>query len=949
MLLLKIQDLKIFSVLRQEFPENRDIRFVSTFTCDTTIMVMFKNTFFLLFLCTCSLALNAASPLQVAQLTCEYLENPLGIDIAKPRLAWMLQSTARNQSQSAYEILLSTDPKALEQGQGTTWSTGKINSNQNIQIEYAGAPLQSFSRYFWKVRVYNQDGEASEWSKTAWFETAMLQASDWQAQWINDGSSLPEKDELFYGDDPMPLFRKSFATTKKIATARLYLSGLGYSEAYLNGQKISDNVLDPGFTTYRKQALYVVHDITAQVLKGNNTLGLMLGNGWWNPLPLRLFSRFNLRDHQETGRPCLKAEIHLSYTDGSKEIIASNNTWETTPGPILRNNVYLGEHYDARLEKPFNDPKPWKNASVTAGPSGALTAQIQAPIRVTKVIKPIGIKALGKDTFLVDMGQNFAGVARIRVQGAAGIKITMRFGEDTLQNGQLNWWSSVAGQIKEAWRANGGPGAPKTAWQKDEYTLKGGGVEIWSPRFTFHGFRYIEVVGWPGIPKPDNFEGLRMNSDLPQNGSFECSNSMFNQLHQVIQWTFLSNVFSVQSDCPAREKMGYGADMVVSSEAFLYNYNMAQFYGKTIRDFANEQRPEGGITELAPFTGIADRGYGDQSGPLGWQLGFPYLQKKLYEFYGDKRIIEQNYPAFERQMTFLQSKAINNLFFWDISDHEAIDTKPEAFSAACFYYHHALLMAEFSGVLNKTAAAEKYNKLAQSIKRAILERYQVNETGRFDNGTQSAQLFALWYDLSPDRAASKQSLLEEIKRHKHHVSTGIFSTKFLFDVLRQEDNNDLAYQLADQRDYPGWGYMLAQGATTLWETWAYSPQVYSLNHPMFGSIDEWFYRSLLGINAAAPGFRKVIIKPQPAGDLTWAKGSYASVSGTIGCEWKRSIYAFELKVSIPANVQAEVWILCGEDLPLRESGKLVPVKRYENGYAVVELGSGTYSFESDLE
>ncbi len=910
---------------------------------------MLKNYFTLLALFACEIALYSASPLQVAQLTCEYLENPLGIDVQKPRLAWLFSTTARNQSQSAYEIQVSKDPKSLEQGKDSPWSTGKVNSTQNLHIEYGGVPLQSFTRYYWKVRVYNQNGEASEWSKTAWFETAMLNPADWRGQWINDGSVQPEKDEQFYGDDPMPLFRKMFTPTKKVTSARLYLSGLGYSEAYLNGQKISENVLDPGFTTYRKQAFYVVHDLTPHVQKGNNTLGIMLGNGWWNPLPLRLFSRFNLRDHQENGRPCLKAEIHLSYADGSKEVIVSDNSWETAPGPILRNNVYLGEHYDARLEKPFNDPKPWKKASQTAGPSGRLSAQLLPPIRVTNVIRPRSIKAIGSDTFLVDLGQNFAGVARIRVQGAAGTKITMRFGEDTLKNGQLNWWSSVAGQIKEAWGANGGPGAPKTAWQKDEYILKGEGVETWVPRFTFHGFRYIEVVGWPGTPTLDDISGLRMNTDLEHNGHFECSNPMFNQLHEVIQWTFLSNVFSVQSDCPAREKMGYGADMVVSSEAYLYNYNMAQFYEKTVQDFANEQRPEGGITELAPFTGIADRGYGDQSGPLGWQLGFPFLQKKLYEFYGDKRIIEQYYPAFERQMAFLQSKAVGHLFYWDISDHEALDTKPEAFSAAAFYYHHAVLMAEFSEILGKKEALAKYQKLAQNIKRAIVDKYHVNGTGRFDNATQSAQLFALWYGFAPDRKASLQALFQEFKRHNQHVSTGIFSTKFLFDVLREENLNETAYQLANQKDYPSWGYMLEQGATTLWETWAYSPQVYSLNHPMFGSIDEWFYRSLLGINAAAPGFSKVIIKPQPAGDLTWAKGHYDSVSGRIECAWKVSTYAFSLSVTIPANVKAEVWVRCGEGLPVLESGKPVAVVKYTDGYAVIEVGSGTYSFESDLE
>lgn len=909
---------------------------------------MLKKFYFLLTALLYSFSLFSSSPLQISQLKCEYLENPLGIDVAKPRFSWTFHSTGRNQYQSAYEILVSENLNELEQNKGANWASGKVTDSQNIQIEYGGNPLKSLTRYYWKLRVYNQDNQVSEWSQPAWFETAMWSVADWQGLWINDGSKPPASDSLYYLDDPMPLFRKKFTAVKKVASARLYLSGLGYSEAYLNGQKIGNHVLDPGFTTYRKQVYYVVHDITPQIKNGENTIGIRLGNGWWNPLPLRMFGRWDLRQFQESGRPCLRAEIHIRYADGQLEVVPTNTTWQVAPGPVLQNNVYLGEKYDARLEKSFDDPSAWKYASLTPGPSGLLTAQMLPPIRVTKWIRPVRIRPAGRDTFIVDMGQNFAGVASIKVSGPAGTRITMRFGEDTLKDGRLNWWTTVAGQIKEAWGLKGGPGAPRTAWQKDEYILKGGGTETWAPSFTFHGFRYVELVGWPGIPTLDDITGLRMNSDLMSNGSFTCSNTMFNRLHEIIQWTFLSNVFSVQSDCPAREKMGYGADMVVSTEAFMYNYEMSQFYSKAVRDFANEQRPEGGITEIAPFTGIADRGYGDQSGPLGWQLGFPFLQKKLYEFYGDKRILETYYETFIRQMDFLQTKAVNHLFYWDISDHEALDTKPEALTAGAFYYHHALLMAEFSAILNKKENADKYTKLADNIKKALVRKYLVNGTGRFDNGTQSAQLFALWYQLAPDRQATMKTLLEEFDRHHMHLSTGIFSTKYLFDVLREEDQNELAYRLANQPDYPGWGHMIKEGATTLWETWAYPDRAPSQNHPMFGSVDEWFYRSLLGINPTAPGFAEVRIKPQPAGDLTWAKGSYHSLRGEITSAWKIEGPLYHLKVSIPANVRAEVWIKCRENGPVEEGGKPVTGMIYKNGYAVVRTGSGDYSFKSEL-
>ncbi|MBD0289024.1 MAG: family 78 glycoside hydrolase catalytic domain, partial [Flavisolibacter sp.] len=626
-----------------------------------------------------------------------------------------------------------------------------------------------------------------------------------------------------------------------ISSARLYVCGLGYYEAYLNGQKIGDHVLDPGWTTHKKQALYVTYDITPQLSSGANAIGFMLGNGWWNPLPLQLFGRFNLRNVQQTGRPCVKAQLLLQYADGSKEVIGTNESWQTATGPVIRNNTYLGEHYDARLERnnwsdaSYNDNS-WQKAEVVQGPSGELTPQMQPPVRITKVIKPVTIKEVGKDTFMVDMGQNFAGVARVRVKGPAGTRVRLRYGEDVHPNGSLNYLTTVAGQIKEIWNMKGGPGAPKTAWQEDDYILKGSGVEQWAPRFTFHGFRYIEITGWPGTPTLNDIEGLRMNSDLQENGTFTCSNSMFNRLQEAIKWTFLSNVFSVQSDCPGREKMGYGADIVVTSEAFLYNFNMANFYRKTVHDYANEQQPDGGITEIAPYTGIADRGYGGESGPLGWQLVFPYLQKMLYDFYGDKRIIEQNYAGIQRQMDFLRSKEINGLFHWDISDHEALDPKPEAFTAAAFYYHHALLAAQFAGILDKKDDSLKYVAWSKRIKDAIVRKYWIPNTGRFDNATQSAQLFALWYHLASDTSRAMQMYRDELARHKGHLSTGIFSTKMLFDVMREKDQNEIAYEVANQRTFPGWGYMLEKSATTLWETWAYPENAPSQNHPMFGSI-----------------------------------------------------------------------------------------------------------------
>jgi len=899
--------------------------------------------FFLLF----GLMRVQAADFSAAHLTCEQLTNPLCIDVRQPLLSWTIESTENGALQSAYEIIVSDQKTDIDRNTGTSWSTGKVSSGETVFITYEGAQLKPFTRYYWKVRVYDGQGTPSDWSRTSWFETAMLDASDWKAQWVGDGRPQFVKDEDFYQDDRMPLFRKSFSTTKAIDEARLYICGLGYYEAFINGRKVSDHVLDPGWTAHREQALYVVYDITGMLQRGANVIGVMLGNGWYNPLPIRLFRTFNLRDYQQTGRPVVKAQLLIRYKDGTTETVCTDETWKTIQGPVVRNNVYLGEHYDARLEiKNWNTiglrEDKWKAVIVEKGPSGRLAAQMQPAVKVGEVIKPVRIYEQKPGIYLVDMGVNFAGVARIYVRGPAGTKITLRYGENVHKDGSLNWWTTTAGHIKSMWSLTGGPGAPADAYQEDQYILKGEGTEVYAPRFTFHGFRYIEVTGWPGKPELKNFEGLRLFADLTPNGEFACSNDMFNQLHKVTLRTFMSNVFSVQSDCPGREKMGYGGDIVAVSESFLYNYDMGHFYRKTVQDFINDQTPEGGMTEIAPYTGIADRGIGGESGPLGWQLAFPYIQKQLYDFYGDKRVIERAYPAFVKQMNFINSKAIQGLFHWDIGDHEALDPRAEAFSACCFYYAHARLITEFASILGKTDEARRYNQLGERIRTAIVRKYYIPTTGRFDNATQAAQVFALYYGLSPDPAATMNVLLIEYERHNWHVATGIFATKMAFDVLREANRNEVAYRVANQRDFPGWGFMLAGGATTLWEQWQY-PEQASQNHPMFGSTEEWFYRALLGINPAEPGFRKIIIKPQPTGDLQWAKGSYHSIRGKIVSDWKIEGNTYTLYVEIPANTTAKVYIKASAPSKVKAPGQ-VTFTGIEDGYAIYETPSGQYTF-----
>lgn len=896
-----------------------------------------------------------AAPLQIAKLTVEHIENPLGIDISVPIFGWQLLSNEKGQLQTGYEILVSDNEDDLKNNNGSFWQTGVVLSDSSMNIIYKGKPLTSFTRYYWKVRVYDKNNKVSEWSKTAWFETAMLKQSDWIASWISDGKKLPERDEDFYKKDPMPGFKKIINLKKPVRSARLYITGAGYFEAYLNGQKVGSDMLSPGWTNFDKRILYRTYDITRQLDPGANSVGILLGNGWYNPLPLRFWGRYNLREVLPTGRPSVKAQFNIIYTDGSSGIFSTDSSWAWRPGPIIKNSVYLGEEFDGNFDLSnwftYKDiDSETRNATVVDGPKGRLEADLQPSVKISRVIKPVAIKEISAEKYVVDMGENFAGIARIKLNAPKGTVVHLRYGEDSYKDGLVNGMTAVAGQIK---RKNGGPGAPDIAWQEDVFTASGGGMESWNPRFTFHMFRYVEITGWPGTIGAGDIEGLVMNADVATAGNFESSSTLFSKIQENTLRTFKSNIFSVQSDCAGREKFGYGGDLFCTTESFSYNYNMYNFYRKVLQDFEDDQRPLGGITETAPFVGLHDKGPGDLSGPLGWQLGYPYLVKKMYEFYGDKRIVEKYYPSLTRQINFLIDSAKAHLYFHDISDHESLEEKPEALTASLFYFHHVKMMEEFSLLLDKPAEAENYAALANQISKAIYNKFYKGD-GLFDNQTQAAQVFPLWYKIveAEEKTKTLDGLIQAFAKKNNHVATGIFGTKMFFDVLRENNLGELAYTIAAQEDFPGWGHMVKEGATSLWETWKYSNNTYSQSHPMFGSITEWFYRSLLGINATAPAFKTFQIKPQPVKDLQYARGNYETPFGKIETGWEWQGSKFKLFVRIPVNTKAEVWVpatggvlLNGK--PVKNEAHLKTLKK-EGAYNRFMASSGYYEFQAEL-
>ncbi|MBP7976310.1 MAG: family 78 glycoside hydrolase catalytic domain [Verrucomicrobia bacterium] len=900
-------------------------------------------------------------------LRCEYRAHPLGIDTPQPRLSWRLEASERGQRQTAYRVLAATRPKLLAEGKADLWDSGKVASSESVHVVYGGRPLRAGQRVYWKVRAWDRDGRASGYSEAAWWEMGLLAPADWQADWITRRRPAPLAESQLFADDPAPLLRKEFVVEKKIRRARIYVSGLGYYELRLNGRRVGDQVLDPGWTTYSQRVLYSTYDVTACLRRGRNAWGVMLGNGWFNPLPLRLWGHINPRENLTIGEPRVIAQLRIELADGTTQTLGTDVSWKTGPGPIQRNSVYLGEVYDARREQPgwdqpgFDDSN-WEPAQTARGELGPLQAQDAPPIRVTRVLQPVKLTEPKPGVHIFDFGQNFAGWARLRVQGPAGTRVKLRYGELLYPDGTLNGMTAVCGQIKGGGRDYhyDGQGAPKTAWQMDDYILKGQGRETYTPRFTFHGFRYVEVTGYPGQPTLASLDGLRLNADVAPVGSFACSNEQFNRIQEMVLWTELSNLFSVQSDCPHREKFGYGGDIVASGEMALFNFDMGRFYAKAVRDLADAVRPNGGFTETAPFVGISDEGLGERSGPVGWGTAHPFLLWGLYQHYGDRRLLEENYGAARRWLGLLQSQARDGILDNGISDHESLVPKPRALTGTGFYYLNAQLLARLARVLGKDAEAAEAEALAETIKAAFNRRFLQPGTGRYDTATQACQAFALHLGLVPpeekDRALAV--LVRDIEETHHgHLSTGIFGTRFMLHALADLGRADTAFQVVNQRTFPGWGHMLENGATTLWEHWEFSDNTYSHNHPMFGSVSEWFYKVLAGINAApdAAGFDRILIRPQPVGGLRWVAASYDSVRGKVVSEWRREGGQFKLHIRVPVGAVATVFVPARAGAEITEGGQ--PIARAagvrlsgrENGSVVLNVAAGEYHFASPLE
>jgi alpha-L-rhamnosidase len=843
----------------------------------------------------------------------EYLADPVGIDVAQPRFSWVLNHTGRGQGQTACQILISTMPAVPT---GDQWDSSRVASPESVHVVYAGKTLESGKTYYWKVRYWDKQDRPSAYSDTARFEMGLLKPADWTGRWIAGGNTL----------------RKEFSLAAKPVRARAYIAGAGYYELRVNGHKIGDRVLDPAWTTYDKRVLYATYDITKLLRAGANAIGVMLGEGWYH-------------------NRALKMQVDIELEGGAKTSVASDGTWKAAGGPILEDSVYHGEIYDARKEMPGWDragflDAAWKSAALVDGPNGVLSAEMMPPIKVVDTIVPLKMTSPKPGMYVYDMGQNFSGWVRLRVKGPRGTSVKMRHSELIYEDGTLN-----VENLRKA-RAT------------DIYTLRGDGQEeVYEPRFTYHGFRYVEITGFPGVPLLDTVRGRVVHSAVKPTGGLAFSKPILNQLQRIIVWGTTSNLHSVPTDCNQRdERMGWMADAHLYGETAMLNFDMAAFYTNFLRNIRDAQKEDGSVPDTVPARG------GSYPADPAWGSAYPLFAWYMYEHYGDRRILEQHYDGIKAWTDFLRTRSKDGVVeFVKYGDWVPI-VKTDGFLVSTFYYYYsAEIVARAAEILGHTADAAAYRALQTGIREGFHRRYYNAERKYYGDGTQTAQALALFMEMAPKDARGPVGnwLRNDIVYSRDtHLTTGIVGTKYLLPVLTRLNSSDIAYELATQTSYPSWGYMIENGATTLWELWQNKtgPSMNSHNHPMFGSVGAWMYQALAGINAdqKAGGYQRIHFAPQMVRDLNWTSGTIETLRGMVASSWSRTPEAVRYEVTIPVGSNAEVVLpkFNFASVEVREGGKLLfkdgqlqpgvagvaSVKEAEKT-VTIEAGSGHYVFE----
>lgn len=893
------------------------------------------------------LGVAAFAQVSVSDLTVEYRKDPLGVDAAAPRLSWKLNCTENSIMQTAFSVRVATDNRFSTSS--LVWQSGKVSSAESVLQSYAGKPLRSSTRYFWQVKVWDNKGRESKWSPVSWWETGLLNKTDWKAKWIE----MPADTQRY---SPSPHFRKEFIIQKPVSNARVYVTSHGFYELHMNGKKVGDQVLTPGWTSYGKRLQYQVYDVTSQLQKGKNAIGAALGDGWYRGT-LAWGNNWAIYGK----RLGLLLQLIVTYSDGTEELIVTDDTWKSNrDGAIRMNDIYNGETYDAtkRLtgwNLPAYDDSKWTPVTV-ANYNDNIIASEGAPVRRIQELKPVKIFRTPGGSLVADMGQNMVGWVRLKVTGPRGTVVTLRHAE-------------VMDKYGEFYTTN-----LRSAKCQLTYTCAGSGEEIFEPRFTFMGFRYVEVSGFPGELTADNLTGVVVHSDMPVTGTYESSSSLLNQLQHNIQWGQKGNFVDVPTDCPQRdERLGWTGDAQAFCRTAAFNMNVAGFFTKWLKDVAADQKPGGEVPDVIPdvlnrqtaTTAQPSAGWGDVAVIAPWTM---------YTVFGDRQFLDNQYPSMKAWVEYIRKKAGESLIWrggskygdWlfyhpPVNNHTEPDGHTEHdFIATAFYAYSVNLLAKAAAATGRSDDARIYEELYGKIKNVFINEYVTN-AGRVGTNSQTSYVLALMFDLLPSdlRQNAAKFLVEDIRSRRNHLSTGFLGTPYLCHVLTYAGYTDVAYDLLLQETYPSWLYPVKMGATTIWERWDgqktdstfQDAGMNSFNHYAYGAIGDWMYRVSAGIETLGPGYRNLLLQPHPSKKLNFSKASFESMYGTVASGWERKDGKVIITVKIPANCTATVVLPVSDKMKVISSGKTLGENssfadiEELNGRVTLVAGSGTYVFE----
>ena len=877
----------------------------------------------------CSTTLFAQQNCTPINLACEYLENPLGIDAAHPRLSWQLKDTRKGARQSVFQVIVGTDSLQVSNAKGNTWQTGKLNEAKQL-VDFDGKPLQPFTKYFWTVKVWDKDGVASI-AKTASFETGMMEMKNWKGAWINDTRNIETK--------PAPYFRKAFAVAKKVATARAYIAVAGLYELYLNGLQIGNHRLDPMYTRFDRRTLYVTHDITAQLKQGRNAVGVLLGNGWFNHQSTAVWY---FHEAPWRARPAFCMDIRITFEDGTVETISTGKDWKTALSPVVFNSVYTAEHYDARLEIPhwnepsFNDSA-WKEVFYCPAPSTNIVAQSLHPIRNVEEVTAVSVNRINDTAYVFNLGRNIAGVSRIKLKGEAGTILRLKHGERLYSNGRVD-----LSNIDVHYR----PTDDKDPFQTDIFILKGTGAEeIFMPKFNYKGFQYIEVTSTKPVSlSKESITGYFMHSDVPMTGNISSSNSTIDKIWKATNNSYLSNLFGYPTDCPQREKNGWTGDAQIAIETGLYNFDGITIYEKWLADHRDEQQPNGVLPSIIPTGGW---GYEWGNGP-DWTSTIAIIPWNIYLFYGDSKLLRDCYVNIKRYVDHIDALYPSGLTSWGLGDWVPVKSKaPVELTSTAYYFADATILAKAAKLFGKNEDYKKYSALAEKIKDALNAKYLNTQTCIYGKGLQTELSVPLYWGLVPQalKARVAANLAKKIETDSVQLDVGLLGTKAILNALSENGYADLAYQLAAKEKFPSWGWWIVNGATTLYENWPINATSdISMNHIMFGEIGAWMYKALGGIkpNAEKPGFKEVVLQPNFVTGLNHFSATHKGPYGIISSVWKRTGTGILYTVIVPPNSTATLHLAIEKNKRLFKDGR--QLTNLKDTYTT-KLEAGTYQFE----